>query len=143
LRPVNFTELRIDGDADTPLRLIAPVFVAAAGFDQCFDVRAVEVRTHHAHALAVAPIKLALRLVEVDLFRRVRDALRNDDLAIPAIDVRALNRSVIQAWAAAHVGPVDMTSLGIDHDAVGQMAIGRDGLTVGTVRIHGVNAAGA
>jgi hypothetical protein len=35
-----------------------------------------------------------------------------------------------------------MASLGIDDDAVGQMAIRHDGLAVGTVRIHGVNAAG-
>jgi hypothetical protein len=35
-----------------------------------------------------------------------------------------------------------MASLSIDDDAVWQMAIRHDGLTVGTVRIHGVNAAG-
>src|SRR5215831_18804587 len=49
LRPVDFTELRIDGDSDAPTRLIAPVRVAAAGLDQRFNVRAVEVRTHHPH----------------------------------------------------------------------------------------------
>src|SRR5258705_11364833 len=70
---------------------------------------------------------------------RVSD--RNNDLAVLAVDVGALDGPVIQAWDA-HVGPVDMASLSIDDDAVGQMAIRHDGFTVGTVRIHGVNAAG-
>jgi hypothetical protein len=35
-----------------------------------------------------------------------------------------------------------MANLNIDDDAIGQMAIRHDGLAVGTVRIHGVNAAG-
>src|SRR5207237_4908195 len=83
LRPVDFAKLRIDGDSDAPPGLIALVLVAAAGLDQRFDLRAVEVRAHHAHALAVAPIELARVLLEMDLFRRVRDALWNDDPAIP------------------------------------------------------------
>jgi len=37
---------------------------------------------------------------------------------------------------------VIIASLGIDNDAVGQMAVRHDGLTVRTVRVHGVNAAG-
>ena len=61
LRPVDFPALRIDGDSDAPFGLVAPVRVAAAGLDQRFDVRAVEIRAHHAHALAVAPIELAAR----------------------------------------------------------------------------------
>ena len=96
LRPVDFPELRIDGDSDAPPGLIAPILVAAAGLDQRFDVRAVEVRAHHPHALAVAPIEFAAVLIEVDLFRRVCDALRNDDLAIPAVEVGALDRTVVR-----------------------------------------------
>src|SRR6202040_2398118 len=91
LGPVDFPELRIDGDSDAPQGLIAPILVAAAGLDQRFDVRAVEVRAHHPHALAVAPIEFAAVLIEVDLFRRVCDALRDNDSAIPAIEVRPLD----------------------------------------------------
>src|SRR4029450_14066249 len=71
LRPVNFAKLRVDGDADTPPGLIAPVLVATAGLDQGFDLRAVEIRAHHAHALAVAPITLAVLLIDCEMFWRV------------------------------------------------------------------------
>src|SRR5262249_47666954 len=67
LRPVDLPEFWVDGDPDAPSHLIAHVVVAAAGLDQRFDVRTVEVRAHHAHALAVAPIELAAVLVEMDL----------------------------------------------------------------------------
>jgi hypothetical protein len=68
-------------------------------------------------------------------------SLRDDYLAVLAVDVGALDGPVIQAWDA-HVGPVDMAGLDIDDDAVWQMAIRNDGLAVGAVRVHGVNAAG-
>jgi hypothetical protein len=48
-------------------------------------------RTHYPHALAVAPIEFAAVLIEVDLFRRVRDALRDNDSAIPTIEVDPLD----------------------------------------------------
>src|SRR5262249_21595957 len=60
LRPVDLSKLRVERDPDAPPRLIAPVLVATAGLDQGFDLRAVEVRAHYAHALAVAPIELAV-----------------------------------------------------------------------------------
>src|SRR5262249_11884392 len=122
LRPVDFAKLWIDGDSNAPPGLIATVLVAAAGPDQRFNLRAVEVRAHHAHALAVAPIELAAVLIEVDLLRRVRDALRDNDLAVAAVEVGALDRAVVEV-GDAHIGPVDMTGLHIDDDAVGQTAI--------------------
>jgi hypothetical protein len=64
LRPVDLRKLGIDGDADAPAGLIALIFVAAAGLDQCFNFRAVEVRAHRAHSLAVAPIKLLIAIVQ-------------------------------------------------------------------------------
>ena len=66
-------------------------------------------------------------------------AWRDDDLAIPSIEVGALDRTVVER-GNAHVGPVDVASLDIHGDAVGEMAIGDDGLAVGTIGIHGVNA---
>src|SRR5262249_14001853 len=138
LRPVDFTKLRIDGDADAPPRLIASVVVAAAGLDQRFDLRAVEVRAHHAHALAVAPIEPAAVFIEVELFRRVGDTLWDDDLAVLAVEVGALDRAVVEI-GDTHVGPIDVTCLGIHTDAVGEAAIGDDRLAVGTIGIHRVN----
>jgi hypothetical protein len=142
LRPVDFPELRIDGDSDAPQSLIAPILVAAAGLDQRFDMRAIEVRAHHPHPLAVAPIEFAAILIEVDLFRRVCDALRDNDSAIPAVEIGPLDRTVVEV-GDAHVGPIDMTGLRIHDDAVGEMAIGNDGLAVGAVEIHRVNPVAA
>src|SRR5262249_50230773 len=85
LRPVEFSTLWIDGDPDAPPRLIAPVLIAAAGLDHRFDLRSVAVRAHHAHALAVAPIKIAACFLEMELLRRMRDALRDDHPAMLTI----------------------------------------------------------
>src|SRR5262249_8749096 len=79
LRPVEFPKLRVERDPDAPPGLIAPVLVATAGLDQGFELRAVEVCAHNTHALAVAPIELAIFLIEVELFGRVRGPLRDDD----------------------------------------------------------------
>src|SRR5262249_11365658 len=65
LRPVDFPELPIDGDPNAPPGLIATVLVAAPGLDERFDLRAIEVRAHHAHTFAVAPIELSAVLIEV------------------------------------------------------------------------------
>ena len=135
LRPVDFLKLRIDGDADTPSGLIAPIIGAATSFDQCLDLRAVEVRAHHAHPLAVAPIELAIVLIEVKLLRRVGTALRDDHPPITAVEIGALDRAVVEI-GHAHVGPIDVDSLRIDGDAVREMATGNNGLAVGSVRIH-------
>ena len=76
------------------------------------------------------------------MFRRVCDALRDDDFAIPAVEIGPLDRTVVEV-RDAHVGPIDMTGLRIHDDAVGEMAIGNDGLAVGAVEIHRVNAVAA
>src|SRR5262249_7412426 len=142
LRPVEFLKLRIDGDSDAPPGLIAPVLLAAAGLDQRFHLRAVEVRAHHAHALAVAPIELARVLLEMDLLRREGAALRDDGPAVPTVEVGALDRAVIEV-GHAHVGPINMTRLDIHADAVGKAAIGDNGLAVRAVGVHRVNAVAA
>src|SRR5262249_51139090 len=142
LRPVEVPAHGIDGDPDAPPGLILPFIVAAAGLDQHFDLRAVEVRAHHAHALAVAPVELATVLIEVELFRCVGDALRDDDLGVLAVEVGALDRAVAEV-GDTNVGPIDVTSLDIHADAVGIAAIGDDGRAVGTIGIHRVNAVAA
>jgi hypothetical protein len=71
----------------------------------------------------------------------VGSSLRDNCLAVLAVDVGTLDGAVVKI-RDAHVGPVDMTGLGIDDDAVGQMAIRYNRLTVRAVRIHRVNTAG-
>ena len=114
---------------------------AVARLDERLLLRAIEIAAHDAHALAVAPIELAAFLIEDDLLRSVGIALCDDCRAVPAIDVSALDGSVIRV-GDSHIGPVDMASLGIDDDAVRQVTIRHDGLAVGTVGVHRVNTVG-
>ena len=72
------------------------------------------------------------------MFRRVGGSFWNDDLAILAVEVGAFDRAVVQAWNT-HIGPVDVTGLGVHGNAVGQPAIGHDGLFVGPVCVHRMN----
>src|SRR5262249_39009776 len=141
LRPIDFSKLGIDSDSDAPPGLIASVRVAAAGLDQRFDVRAIEVRAHHTHALPVAPIELALVLLEMDLLRREGDALRDDDPAIPAVEVGAFDRTIVEV-GNTHIGPIDVTCFNVDDDPIAVSAIGDDRLFVGAIRIHRMNVAG-
>ncbi|HTO66669.1 MAG TPA: hypothetical protein VMM15_36090, partial [Bradyrhizobium sp.] len=135
--------LRIDGDADAPLRRIRPRSgIALARIDKRFQLRAIEIAAHHSHALAVAPIELSALLVDLHLLWCERCALWNDDPAILPVEVDALDRAVVQA-GNTHVGPVDVTSSGVHRNAIGQSAIGNDNLSVGAVRIHRMNAATA
>src|ERR1700688_1637746 len=112
LGPVDLLALRVDGDPNAPFGLVAPIRVVAAHLDERFDLRAIEIRAHDTHALAVAPVELAIFLIEMKLLRRERAAFGNDDGAIPSIEVSALDRAVV-ATGDAHVGPVDMTGFGI------------------------------
>src|SRR6516225_9748123 len=75
----------------------------------------------------------------MDLLGRVCDALRDDDSAVSAVDIGALDRAVVQI-GNAHVGPVDMTGSDIDRDAIREPAIGDNDLVVRAVRIHRVNS---
>src|SRR5262249_19001164 len=112
-----------------------------AGLGQVLDWGAVEVRGHDPHAFAVAPVKLAAFLLEVHLFRRVGAAWRDNDPAVPPIEVGALDRAIIEA-GDAHVGPVDMPRRHIHGDAVRETAIADDGLFLGPVGVPRVNEAG-
>ena len=121
--------------------LVAPVGIAVASFDQGVDLRPIEIASHHPHAFAVAPIEPAVVLIEVKLLGCEGGALRNDDPAISAVQIGALDRAVVLA-RNAHIGPINMTGLDIDHDAIAEAAICYDGLVVGAVGIHRLNTAG-
>src|SRR5207253_10840083 len=88
LRPVDVPALGIDRDADTPSRGVRPRSgIAVARIDEGLDVRAIEVGAHDTHPFAIAPIQLAVLLIELELFGRERAPLRNDGLALPPVDV--------------------------------------------------------
>src|SRR6202040_1431504 len=107
LWPVDLTAPGVNGDADTPSRQVLPRSgVAVTRIDGGLDVRAVEVRAHDTHPFAIAPIQLAILLVELELFGRERPTLRDDGLAIPPVEIGALDGAVVPA-GDTHVGPVD------------------------------------
>ena len=141
LRPIDLPVLPIDREPDAPFCLVAAVGISTPRLDQRLEFRSVEIAAHDAHALAVAPVKLAAFLIENDLLRGVGGSNWNNDLAVLAVEIGALDGPVVQV-GNAHIGPVDMTGLGIDDDAVGKVTARHDGLAVGTVRVHHVNFPG-
>ena len=68
--------------------------------------------------------------------------LRNDRLAIPPVEVGALDGAVVPV-GNAHVGPVDVPGFDVDRDAVGEPALGDDDLAVGAVRVQREHAVAA
>jgi hypothetical protein len=78
----------------------------------------------------------------MDLLRAEGAALGNDDPSVLPVYGAALDGTVVQI-GHAHIGPIDVTRLRIDRDAVGVSAIGDDDLLVGAVGIHRMNAAAA
>ncbi len=142
LRPVNLSAPSIDGDADAPPRLVAAVDVASARLHERLNRRPVEVRAHDAHPFAVRPVQLAAELVELKLFGSERAPLGNDRLAIPPVEVGALDGAVVQV-GDAHVGPVDVPTCDIDRDAIRHPTLVDDDLAVGAIRVHREHAVAA
>src|SRR6202008_4326114 len=82
LRPINLSAVRIDSDPDAHLSFVrSRSRVAVATVDQSFDVRTIQVRAHHTHSFAVAPIEFAALLFEMELLRRECPAFANDGYA--------------------------------------------------------------
>jgi hypothetical protein len=77
----------------------------------------------------------------MDLLGRKSGALWNDDLSILAVDIGALDRAIVQV-GNTHIGPINVTRIGIDDDAITEAAIGDNGLFVGAVGVHRVNDTG-
>ena len=127
LRPVKVPPDGVDGDADAPTRLIATVAVAVAGLNEDFDVGSVQVRAHDAHPFAITPVKLPVPPIECELLGCERASFWHDQPAIAAVEVGALDRSIISARHVAHVRPVDVSGFGIHGDAVRMPAAGHEG----------------
>src|SRR5260370_23756393 len=121
--------LDIDSDSDTPIPRVATVRIAMPRLDQRFDLRTIEARAHDSHPFTIGPIQLAGLLVEIDLLWRERATLGDKGSAIPSVDIRALDGTVVQVWNA-HVGPVDIAGRDIDDDAIWMSAPSDDDLSV-------------
>jgi hypothetical protein len=113
-----------------------------ARIDKGLDVRAIEVGAHHTHPFAIAPVQLAVLLIELELFGRERAPLRNDGRAIPPVEVGAFNGAVVPA-GDAHVGPVDVPAFDVHRDAVRKPAPGDKDLGARAVGIYRENASAA
>jgi hypothetical protein len=66
-------------------------------------------------------------------------ALGNNGLTVLSVEVCPFDRAIVQAWDA-HIRPVDVAGFDIDDDPIGMPAAGHDGLPVGAIRVHRMNA---
>lgn len=61
-----------------------------------FKLGTAEIRAHYSHPFPLRPIQLAILLIEIDLFWCECGAPGNDHLAIPPIEVGALDGTIVQ-----------------------------------------------
>ena len=138
LRPINLPAIWINGDSNAQLIAISLIGarsrVAFAGVDQSFDVRTIQICAHHAHSFAIAPVKLAALLLQVELLRRERLAFANNGYAILAIEIDALDRTIVLA-RNAHVGPVNVSGFKIDDDAIRDSGSADNDFSIGSIGI--------
>src|ERR1700733_5024040 len=97
LCPIEFSALNIDGDAYAPLPQIwSRPGIALARIDEGLEVRAIKVGAHHAHTFTVAPIELAVFLIELDLLWSERAAFGNNHLTILSVNVGPLDGAIVE-----------------------------------------------
>src|SRR6266446_10981480 len=143
LRPINLSAIWINGDSNAPFCLIgAWPRVAFAGVDQSFDVRTIQVRAHHAHSFAVAPVEFPARLFEMELLWRECLAFANDGYAILTVEIGALDRTVVLV-RHAHVGPVNVSGFKIDDDAIRGSSTADNDFSIRPIGVSRMNPAAA
>src|SRR5260370_551837 len=116
--------------------------VACAGVGQSFDVRTIQVRAHHAHSFAVAPVEFPARLFEMELLRRECLAFANYGYAILTIEISALNRTIVPI-RNAHVCPVNVSGFKIDDDAIWDSSSADNDFSVRSIGVSRMNPATA
>src|SRR4029077_10781500 len=116
--------------------------VAFACVDQGFDLRTIQVRAHDAHAFAIAPVKFAALLFEMELLWREGLAFANNGYAILTVEIDALDRTIVLA-RNAHVGPVNVSGFNIDDDAIRDSSSADNDFSIRLVGISRVNPAAA
>src|ERR1700757_2648479 len=141
LRPVKFAAVHIERDTDAPFRLVlAGTTFALAGIHEGLDMCTVQIAAHDSHALAIRPVKLAVFLVELELLGSEGATSRNNVRDVASVQIGPINGSVVCA-GVAHIRPVNVAALDVDHNAVGKSSTFiDDGLQVRTVGIRCQNA---
>src|SRR4029077_7336238 len=120
LSPIKFAGFNVERDTYAPfLKVFARTRAAFAGINKRFDVGTIHVHPHHPHPLAIAPVKLAVLLVELQLLGSESAARRNNVGDVASVKIRALDGAVIGA-RVAHVGPIEVTCRDVYNDAVWQ-----------------------
>src|ERR1700678_996793 len=104
LRPVELSTFHVERYSYAPLgRIRARPWIALACVDESFQLRAIQVDPHDSHSLAIRPIKLSVRSIQLELLRRMGRAFGNNRGYIGAVEVRAHHGSVIRV-RDTHVG---------------------------------------
>ena len=104
---------------------VAPLVVSVACLDEGFDMRAVQVRTHDAHALAIGPVQLSMNRIEFELLRRERAARRYNRRQMATVEIDPFDHPVV-GRGATHDRPVDVPGLRVDGDPVWNSGAARD-----------------
>src|SRR5689334_11335140 len=78
----------------------------------------------------------------MQLFGREGFSFANDGYTVLTIKIGALDRTIVSS-RNAHVGPVNMSGLNIDHDSVRNPASGHNHPSVGAVGVSRMNPAAA
>src|ERR1700688_3693225 len=144
LSPIKFAGFDVERDAHAPFLYDLPrARVAFARVDKRFDPGAIQVSTHDSHAFTIAPVKLAVLLIELQLLRGESTSRRNNVRNVASVKIRALDGTVI-GTGVAHVGPIEVTCFDVDNDAVGNPpSLTHDDLEVGAIGIRGKHFAAA
>src|SRR5205085_7776424 len=143
LRPINLSATWVNGDSNANFCLIgARPRVAFAAVDQGFDIRTIQVRAHHAHSFAVAPIKFAALLFQMELLWRECLAFANDGYAVLTVEIDAFDRTIVLA-RHAHVGPVNVSGFSIDDHAIWHSASAENDFSVRPVGVYRMNPSAA
>ena len=90
LSPIEFSAFDVERDSHAPFLYVLPrTRVAFAGIDKSFDLGTIQVRAHDPHAFAIAPVKLAVLLVELQLLGSEGAAGRNNVGNVASVKIRS------------------------------------------------------
>src|SRR5262249_23306297 len=138
LRPVDLLALRVNRDPYAPPCLIPAIYVATTGLNKRFNLRAIKIRAHHAHSFAIAPVDFAISLVELELFRRERNTLRNDHAPFLPVKSAPLYQTIIYV-RNPHFPRKDVPGRTIARIPMGKRTFVKNPLLFGPGGAHGVN----
>src|SRR6266853_5631788 len=138
LSPIKLSTFDVERDSHAPFLYVFPgTCLAFARIDERFDIGTIQVRAHDPHALAIAPVKLAVLLVELKLLGSEGGARGNNVGDVASVKIRTLDGAVV-GGGVPHVGPVEVTCFDVHNDAVRKPpSFAHNDLQIGAVRIGG------